>query len=506
LSKSLSFLAGGALLFGLFSSYSCLKSEGPVTDPAEQGSTSQPVAQNGDSFSASSTRFGLILAKSEFGENPEPATMVLMWPDASGNEWSSETVRVPSGLIEVQLGDRADGSLAYRKVGQEGAFDLKPIEGNWDLVAGATDGVTWRTKANGDPDTKTYEMKGGNVFHKCMWWDPEFGEPGILSISANMPFMLMWRKSGNSWTSELLWTSVVGGKEQRFRDVEIGDIDGDGHDELVLVTHDRAAVYVMEQTAEGLVATEIHRTVERLFVHEVEIGDVDGDGKLEFFTTPSEPNRSDGKPQLGWIDMYQYDAASGKYQRTVVDELAYHAKEIMVADYDGDGISELYAAMEPPEDSEDVVTIRRYEWVDGKMTATANIELNGHMCRFLNLANTDGDDINEIIASTNSAGVFKLWFGPVKPKAGEEDAEPKIEWQTKKIVPSYVSSSFEHATAVFDWDGDGIDDIFLASDNQKVLNRLVYYPEKNRYKAKKIANWPDSSYLTWGVMPLPPKQ
>ena len=33
-------------------------------------------------------------------------------------------------------------------------------------------------------------------------------------------------------------SAIVGGKEQRFRDVEIGDVDGDGQDELVVVTHD----------------------------------------------------------------------------------------------------------------------------------------------------------------------------------------------------------------------------------------------------------------------------
>ena len=44
---------------------------------------------------------------------------------------------------------------------------------------------------------------------------------------------------------------------------------------------------------------EIHRDAERTFTHEVEIADVDGDKKLEFFTTPSAPNRLDGTPQGG---------------------------------------------------------------------------------------------------------------------------------------------------------------------------------------------------------------
>jgi VCBS repeat protein len=497
------------LLAGLLSAFACTDSADPGTDSSASTRESTGTTASQAENPGSSPLYGLILAKSEFGANPEPATMILMRPDASGQKWNSETIRVPSGLVDLQVGDRDDGSLAYREVGKSEVFGLAPVDGQWGHVPGDAEGVTWRLKSDGKPDTKTYEMKGGNVFHKCMWWDPEFGEPGILSISGNMPYMLIWRQVGNEWKSELLWTAAVGGKEHRFRDVEVGDVDGDGHDELVVVTHDRAAIYVLEQTAEGLVATEVHRTEERLIVHEVEIGDVNGDGKLEFFTTPSEPNRSDHKAQKGWIDMYQYDAATGKYNRTVVDELAFHAKEILVVDYDGDGICELYAAIEPPEEAEEeVVTIRRYQWQDGKMVATDDIGLNGNMCRFLNLGDTDGDGVNEIIASTRTAGVFKLWIGEVEADenaADEASREKQYEWKKKKIVPSYVSSGFEHATAVFDWDGDGIDDIFLASDGQKTLNRLVYYPEKDRYKTKRIAQWPESGlYFTWGVMPLPP--
>jgi hypothetical protein len=426
--------------------------------------------------------------------------MVLMRPtDSTGETWEQETIMTPPGQVKVQLGDTADGKIVVRQVDSKGirptgdASTFAPKDGVWDFIPSDATDVTWREKEDGTPITKTYELGGGNVFHKCVWWEPKFGEPGILTISANMPYLLLWRREGGKWTPEILWTEFVGGKEQRYRDVEVGDVDGDGQDELVLVTHDLGAIYVLEQTEGGLVATEIHRTEERIFVHEVEIGDVDGDGKVEFFTTPSEPNRLDGHEQAGWVDMYRHNSDTGNYDRTVVAELLdRHAKEILVGDYNGDGTSELYVALEA-EGTELVVGLRRYIWQDTAMVEDFTLDLKGKMCRFLNMADTDGDGVKEIIASTRKAGIFKAW---------EQDGE----WTSKKIIPFYVSSSFEHATACFDWDGDGKDDLFVASDDQQVMNHFVYNEEKGKYDQTKIGKWSDEKYYVWGVLPLPAGQ
>jgi hypothetical protein len=498
--------AAGVLALGLlFFSVCCTKGES--TDGGTTGSgTSSSSGGGSSSDGISSTgagpndsgRQGLILAKSVFGTHPLPATMVLMRPEnEDGSSWSEETIITSPGLILVQLGDTADGSVIVRQVNAESkkpqgkASTFKIKDGVWGLEPTSEGDVTWRENDKGEPITKTYEMGGGNVFHKCMWWEPKFGDPGILTISANMPYMMLWHREGGKWVPELLWSEFVGGKEQRYRDVEIGDIDHDGQDELVLVTHDKGAIYVLEQTENGLVGTEIHRTEERIFVHEAEIGDVDGDGKLEFFTTPSEPNRLDGHEQAGWVDMYRYNEKSGKYDRTVVAELTdRHAKEILIADYEGDGKAELYIALEA-EGTDKVVGIARYTWQGDKMVEEFVHDLKGKMCRFLNLADTDGDGVNEIIASTRNAGIFKMW---------QQDGE----WTSKKIVPFYVSSSFEHATVCFDWDGDGMDDIFVAADDQMKMLRFTYNKEKGKYTNAKIGDWSDNDkYYIWGVLPLP---
>ena len=93
------------------------------------------------------------------------------------------------------------------------------------------------------------------------------------------------------------------------------------------------------------------------FVHEVEVGDLDGDGKPEVYATPSEPNRLDGTPQAGRVVRYVPKKKEG---RVVVADLgSRHAKEILVADVDGDGRDELYVSVEAAEGGS--VEIRRYD-------------------------------------------------------------------------------------------------------------------------------------------------
>lgn len=475
---------------------SCGGGEEPAPGGGGSGASSTSSSKGGGKPTDSGLP-GLILAKSVFDGGTTPSSMVMLRPsDAEASSWTEEVVTAPAATVKYGLGELADGTVVVCELDDAGepagdAMHFDPQAEGWGLKP-AEGEVTWSRNAEGKLNTKTYELKGGNVFHKAMWWDPVYGEPGILTISANMPFMQIWRRDGGKWEAEMLWSQVVGGREQRFRDVEVGDVDGDGQDELVVVTHDYGAAFVVEQTEEGLVPTEIHRWDERIFAHEVEIGDADGDGKPEFFTTPSEPNRLDGHEQAGWIDMWRH--VDGEYVRTNVDELTdRHAKEVMAADYDGDGKVELYAALEAEGTEDKVNAVRRYVWNGETMVEDATIEIDGKMCRFLVMCDTTGDGVNEIIAATRAAGIWRLQM---------EDGE----WKTQKIVFSYMSGGFEHATYAFDWDGDGKDELFVASDKQKKMNMFRHNSETDRYKPTGIAAWKDSEYFVWNIMPLPAGQ
>jgi len=160
----------------------------------------------------------------------------------------------------------------------------------------------WR-ETNGKWSYTRLEDADSNVFHKAMPWNG-----GILTIGAQKAMLKKWHFADGSWQADTLWQKSWGGRFDRLRDIEIGDVDGDGIDELVIATHDSGVVAVVNVDAEGKVTNVIEMDGKAdTFVHEIEIGDIDGDGKLEFFATPSDRNRADAS-QAGGVVMYRWNA------------------------------------------------------------------------------------------------------------------------------------------------------------------------------------------------------
>ena len=220
----------------------------------------------------------------------------------------------------------------FRKVNGKTVPDPATLE----ILTPSTNG--WRSELVTDDEAA--------VFHKAMIW-----KDGILSISGGIPkseqqaYLKHWTKTANGWSAQTLWAGSWTGDKQRLRDFEFGDVDGDGHDELIIATHDQGVVVVLDGLVQGgpIVATELDPKP-NTYVHEVEIGDIDGDGNLEFFATPSDPNKRT-HTQAGDVVMYRFQ--QDQYVRTLVDRTKQtHAKEILAADIDGDGTSELFSAVE----------------------------------------------------------------------------------------------------------------------------------------------------------------
>ncbi len=384
-------------------------------------------------------------------------------------------------------------SLSTRKGVNEGAFLL--------MRPGGPDG-TWTRElvvdAAGD------DKAGSFVMHKALWFEPEVGDPGVLTCSADDAKLSIWRENGGSWNEEVLWTGLLGEKNHRLRDMEIADVTGDGIVDICLATHDLSKVFIVEQNnGEYTVDWVDEGTTERYFVHEMEVGDVDGDGVAEMYTTPSLPNTSNGEQQAGDIAMYKKDGDGWK--KTYIERFeTRHAKEILIYDLDQDGTPELYASLEgegivlggPNAGGEgDPTFIKRYVWKDGEFVAEDIMELPGYLCRFLNGGDTDGDGQHEIIASTDSKGIFKIF----------QDGDG---WKRRPVLISSRSSGFEHATILHDWDGDGIDDVFVASDNQKTLQRVTWNTERSKYDREVLFDFAppkgqNYDYFTWNMTILP---
>ncbi len=379
-----------------------------------------------------------------------------------------------------------EGSTLYLAQAQ---FIKEPVAGSDDtkIVPGPARLDIW-TFQNGEWSEEVLEDPDSNVFHKAEWFEPIEGGAGILTIGAQQAFLKIWRKGENGeWKGESLWNPTFGGKFDRLRDFEIADVTNDGHKEICIATHDQGVVAIAKWRGGRYEVEELIRKSTETFVHEMEVGDVTGNGYMELFTTPSMPNKMDGSIQPGEIDMFAFDGE--KWNQSVVDMLTTrHAKEIMVATLTGEDPPVVFASLEGENIGGDVAgdttRIRMYRYVDNQFVSTDIASLPGELCRFLTIGDTDGDGKREVIASTSKDGIWRL-------NPPEKEGDP---W--KKTLIATQTSGFEHATFLADLNNDGIEEIYVASDNQRQLRRYTW--NGRGYDIDVIGKLKDDT-ITWNI-------
>lgn len=335
----------------------------------------------------------------------------------------------------------------------------------------------WAKARLEDPDS--------NVFHKALPW-----EGGILTIGAQGAKLKHWTVQGDQWSESVLYEGSWGGKFDRLRDVEHADFDGDGEEELAIATHDQGVVVYLDRQGGTWNATEMDKRPDT-FVHEVEVGDVDGDGSLDFATTPSARNKADTS-QPGGVDLYTREGGAWVRQDVARWEHS-HAKEILVTDLDGDGVSELMAVMEAelnPATKAIVkpVEIRRFQKSADGWTEHTMATISDRQTRFLVPGDFDHDGRIELVAATMSAGLFLL----EPPAEGIDGA-----WTASRFDAD--SGGFEHAAVGADLDGDGKLELYVAADRQKELRRYRWNAETKRFDRETIGRF-EGRIFTWNLV------
>jgi hypothetical protein len=348
-------------------------------------------------------------------------------------------------LAQAQFGQQA---------GPDGREQLVPAPAK--LLILQQRGGSWHSTAIEDRDS--------NVIHKAA----PFGADGILTIGASEARLKLWRKRGRSWEGETLWNPTFGGRWDRLRDFEVGDVDGD-------------------REGGAWRATEVYREA-GAFVHEVELGDVNGDGMSEIYATPSAANKL-GRSQSGSIVQVRF--AGGRYRHAFVLRLHdRHAKEILVADVDGDGRADLLAALEAVLETvagqtrvKVPVEIRRLRPTgNGTFAAESLLELDGRQCRVLIADDLDQDGRIDLLATTMKAGVFAL-FGQGRGRFAARAIDPR-------------STGFENAACVVPGPAGRPREIIIAADDQDEIVRLR--PVAGGYVREVIART-EPRDLTWYV-------
>jgi hypothetical protein len=369
---------------------------------------------------------------------------------------------LPNGLL-----------LAMAVLDKDAEGNPVPLPAQAGILTRGESGWTYRNLEDSD----------SNVFHKAMVYEPAPGEAGILTLGGTRAILKLWRKAASP---EVLWDKDFGGKFSRMRDAEVADIYGDGSAAIAVATHDQGVVAVVRPDETGGYRAEELDRQEDTFVHEIEIGDLDDDGTMEIYATPSEPNRFDGTPQPGKV--FRYVPSKGEGRTLAADLGDRHAKEILVEDVDGDGTDELYVTVEAV--TEGQVEIRRYDADTDPSSGIAIAELPDKLCRFLTVGDVDGDGEMEMVAATHKSGLWLLRPG----------VDPKSKWEVQSI--DRESSGFEHASILSDLDGDGVDELYVASDQHKEVRRYIW--EGGKPAREVIYSHPgELSIFTWNIMPVP---
>ncbi len=375
-------------------------------------------------------------------------------PNPSGNAYDQVLL-----LSMAVLGENEDGSP-------------KPLPGRIGVLS--YDGSEWRYRY--------FEDGNSNVVHKAMAYRSAGGTSGVLTLGGTKAAVKLWSPSGDAAT---LWEADFGGKFSRMRDAEIGDVYGDGTAAIAVATHDQGVVAVLKPHSDGGFSVEELDRKPNTVVHEIELGDLDGDGTIEIYATPTAPNKLDGTPQPGRVVRYIPAKREGPVE--VANLGNRHAKEILVDDFDGDGRDELYVSVEGV--SGGSVEIRRYEADTDPTERNVVATIDDRLCRFLTAGDVDGDRAKEIVAATHKKG---LWL--LRPEAGTS-------W-TKSLIAS-DSSGFEHAAILLDLDGDGRDELYVASDDQKEVRRYRLTDDGNWEREVLWKHQDDLGRFTWNLMPSP---
>ncbi len=156
-------------------------------------------------------------------------------------------------------------------------------------------------------------------------------------------------------------------------------------------------------------------------------------------------------------------------------------------DVDGDGIDELYVSVEAVAGGR--VEILRFDADTDPSEGMLIASLDDNLTRFLTAGDIDGDGVKEMVAAANKSGLWLLKPATIPGPSGRSHRSTAT--RAASSTPAILT----------DLDGDGIDELYVANDDDGEINRYVWVDGEAQREL--LYTHPEGlSGFTWNIMPV----
>jgi hypothetical protein len=281
-------------------------------------------------------------------------------------------------------------------------------------------------------------------------------------------YLLAYRCNDGKWEAEPIYRDF---KSAEFiRSVALGDLDGDGCDEIVIGSRPDGAIVLFDRTPSGYTAELIdtqQQGANNSNIREVAIGDIGNTGQLDIFAASAranEPVKWDRVP--GFIFRYRKNGA--EWERSVIEDHdeQTHTRMLRIGNVRGVqqavscrvGVHDRENQRISPEPMLEMHTLN----ADGTVKReTIGVLERAIKSRSLVIGDIDGDGENELVLGTRSLGFAD--YGETFLYVFKYDNTAGV-W-TRQTLDTSEPLGF-HCVALADLDGDGRLTI-IASDDGK---------------------------------------
>jgi hypothetical protein len=271
------------------------------------------------------------------------------------------------------------------------------------------------------------------------------GDPDVIGVvhpgewtDADAPAYLYWFEN-HSWERH-----PIGQIPDALKDIDLADFDGDGRLDIVAVTFEEHVLTIFRQQADGTFSIAHQIVLENL--HEgMDTGDLDGDGDPDIATNGywlENPGQDLSRPwSVGVIDEIWHNQ-TGDWSR--------NATKVAVADLDGDGRNEVLIAHS--ERTGYPLALYRLDDPDSGTWSKTVLLDSLPAAHSLQVADFDGDGRSDILTGVNRSRAQNLDLQdfPVYLVMNREAG-----WDTVRIHSEGIYNA-----QVADFDADGDPDVF----------------------------------------------